>query len=152
MSVSNLIDTRGQASNSDVLKSREALCQQGELRMLVYFSPGIYFTHGSVASLVAQRSKRLPVMQETWVWSLGQEDPLEKEMATHSSFLAWRIPWREEPGRLQSTGLKRVGHNWATSLSVYMSVLISPCIHSPPSLTVSTSPFSVSASPLFPCR
>ena len=52
------------------------------------------------ASLVAQRLKRLPTMQETWVRSLGQEDPLEKEMATHSSTLAWRIPWTEEPGGL----------------------------------------------------
>ena len=50
------------------------------------------------ASLVAQRLKRLPGIQETWVPSLGQEDPLEKEMATHSSILAWRIPWTEEPG------------------------------------------------------
>ena len=58
------------------------------------------------ASLVAQRLKCLPAMQETWVRSLGQEDPLEKEMATHSSILAWRIPWREEPGRLQSMGLQ----------------------------------------------
>ena len=53
-----------------------------------------------------------------WVWSLGQEDPLEKEMATHSSIFAWRIPWMEEPGRLQSTGSQRVGHDWATSLSL----------------------------------
>ena len=56
------------------------------------------------ASLVAQRIKRLPAMQETRVRSLGWEDPLGKEMATHSSILAWRIPWTEEPGRLQSTG------------------------------------------------
>ena len=56
------------------------------------------------ASLVAQRLKRLPAMRETWVQSLGREDPLEKEMATHSSILAWRIPWREEPGGLQSIG------------------------------------------------
>ena len=63
------------------------------------------------ASLVAQRLKCLPAMQETWVQSLGWEDPLEKEMATHSSILAWRIPWREEPGGLQSTGSQRVGHN-----------------------------------------
>ena len=62
------------------------------------------------ASLVAQRIKHLPAMQETWVQSLGWEDPLEKEMATHSSILAWRIPWTEEPGGLQSTGLQRVGH------------------------------------------
>ena len=50
-------------------------------------------------------------MQETWVQSLAQEDPLEKEMATHSSILAWKIPWVEEPGGLQSMGLQRVGHN-----------------------------------------
>ena len=62
-------------------------------------------------ALVAQRLKCLPEMQETWVRSLGREDPLEKEMATHSSTLAWRIPWREEPGRLQSVGSRRVGHD-----------------------------------------
>ena len=55
--------------------------------------------------------KRLPTMQETQVQSLGREDPLEKEMATHSSTLAWKIPWLEEPGRLQSVGSQRVGHN-----------------------------------------
>ena len=58
------------------------------------------------ASLVVQRLKHLPAMWETWVWSLGQEGPLEKEMATHSSILAWRIPWMEELGGLQSTGRK----------------------------------------------
>ena len=61
--------------------------------------------------LVAQRLKHLPAMWETWVRSLGQEDPLEKEMATHSSILAWRIGWAEEPGGLQSTGSQRVGHD-----------------------------------------
>ena len=55
--------------------------------------------------------KCLVAMQETWVRSLGQEDPLEKEMATYSSTLAWKIPWTEEPGRLQSMGLQRIGHN-----------------------------------------
>ena len=69
------------------------------------------------ASLVAQRLKRLPPVWETRVRSLGWEDPLEKEMVTHSSILAWRIPWTEKPGRLQSTGSQRVGHDWATSLS-----------------------------------
>ena len=58
------------------------------------------------ASLVAQLVKNLPAMQETWVQSLGQEDPLEKEMSTYSSILAWKIPWTEEPGRLQSMGRK----------------------------------------------
>ena len=62
-------------------------------------------------SLVAQRLKCLPAMQETWVRSLGWEDPLEKEMATHSSILAWRIPWMEEPGGLQSKGSQRVRHD-----------------------------------------
>ena len=60
---------------------------------------------------MAQIVKCLPVMQETWVQSLGREDPLEKGMATHSSILAWKIPWMEEPGRLQSIGSQRVGHN-----------------------------------------
>ena len=55
--------------------------------------------------------KRLPAVQETWIRSLGQEDPLEKETATHSSTLAWKIPWTEEPGRLQSMGRQRVGHD-----------------------------------------
>ena len=63
------------------------------------------------SALVAQRLKRLPAMQESWVQSLGPEDPLEKEMATHSSTLAWRIPWTDEPGGLQSTGSQRVGHD-----------------------------------------
>ena len=57
--------------------------------------------------------KKLPAVQETWVQSLGQEDPLEKEMATHSSILAWKIPWTEEPGRLQSMGSQEVGYNLA---------------------------------------
>ena len=61
--------------------------------------------------LVAQLAKNLPAMQETWGRSLGQEDPLEKEMATHSSTLAWKIPWTEKPGRLQSLGSQRVGHD-----------------------------------------
>ena len=72
---------------------------------------------------MAQRLKHLPAMWETQVWSLGREDPLEKEMATHSSLLAWRIPWTEEPGGLHSTGLQRVGHDWATSLSLSPSKL-----------------------------
>ena len=70
----------------------------------------------SLTMTLAQRLKHLPPMRETRVQSLGREGPLEKEMATHSSTLAWRIPWMEEPGRLQSTGSQRVGHDWATSL------------------------------------
>ena len=63
------------------------------------------------ASLVAQSVKNLPAVQETWVLSLGWEDPLEKEMATHSSILAWKISWTEEPGGLQSMGSQRVRHD-----------------------------------------
>ena len=66
---------------------------------------------GSWASLVAQMVKKLPAMQETWVRSLGPEDPLEQGIATHSSILAWRIPWTEEPDGLQSMGLQKVGHD-----------------------------------------
>ena len=64
-----------------------------------------------MAVLVAQRVETQPVMWEAQVRSLNQEDPLEKEMVTHSSVLAWRIPWMEKPGRLQSTGSQRVGHD-----------------------------------------
>ena len=86
------------------------------------FSPPNYFSvivlcKGFLgASLVAQMVKYLPAVWETWVQSLGGEDTLEKEMATHSSTLVWKIPWMEEPGGLQSMGSQRVGHNWATSL------------------------------------
>ena len=62
-------------------------------------------------SLMAQMVKRLSTMWETWVQSLGQEDPMEKEMAIHSSTIAWKIPWTEEPDRLQSMGSQRVGHD-----------------------------------------
>ena len=71
----------------------------------------IYLKIAYWASLVAQRLKRLPAMWETGVQSLGREDPLEKEMATHSSSLAWKIPWMEKHGRLQSMGLQTVGHD-----------------------------------------
>ena len=71
--------------------------------MVVKASPGAF--------LVGQRVKRLPSMWETWVQSLAWDDPLEKEMATHSRTLAWKMPWMEEPGRLQSKGSQRVRHN-----------------------------------------
>ena len=64
-----------------------------------------------LTSLVAQIAKNLPAIQETGALSLGQEDPLEKEMATYSRILAWRIPWTEEPGELHSMGSQRVGHD-----------------------------------------
>ena len=63
---------------------------------------------------MAQTVKNLPAREETWAWSLGWKDPLEKEMATHSSILAWEIPWTEEPGGLQSMGSQRAEYNWAT--------------------------------------
>ena len=77
------------------------------------------------ASLVAQRVKHLPAVQETWVLYLGQEGPLKKEMETHSSILAWKIPWMEKPVRLQSMGSQRVRHDWATSLSLFFMVQLS---------------------------
>ena len=70
----------------------------------------IHFHFHFCTSLVAQAVKHLLTTWEAWVRSVGREDPLEKDMATHSSTLAWKIPWTEEPGRLQSTGLQRVGH------------------------------------------
>ena len=83
------------------------------------------------ASLVAQMVKCLPAVWETWVRSPGWEDPLEKEIATHSSTLAWKIPWMEEPSRLQSMGSQRIRHDWATSLCLFiLSRVISPLISS----------------------
>ena len=84
--------------------------------MFCYFN---LYQHFYTAFLVAQTVKHLPAMRETWVRSLGWEGPLEKEMATYCSTLAWKIPWMEEPGRLQPTGSKSVGHNWVTSISIF---------------------------------
>ena len=83
-----------------------------QIHTIEYYSA----TNKNRASFVAQMVKRLPTLRETRIESLGQEDPLEKEMATHSSTLAWKIPWTEEPSRLQSMGSQRVGHDWVTSL------------------------------------
>jgi len=85
-----------------------------------------------MAFLVAQSVKNLPAMREMWVLLLGWEDPLEKEMATHSSILAWEILWTEEPGGLQSMGLQRVRHDWAhphahqepRSITVWVNVIV----------------------------
>ena len=86
--------------------------------------PSLRSTSHIYTFLVAQMVKCLSTMQETRVRSLGWEDPLEKEMAFHSSTIAWKIPWTEEPGRLQSMGLQRVGHDWETSHShIYTWVL-----------------------------
>ena len=82
-----------------------------------------------MASLVAQTVKNLPAMQETQVQPLGQEDLLEKEMATHSSVLAWRIPWTEEPGGLPSTGSQESDMTEPFSLSLFSSPLFPPLVH-----------------------
>ena len=78
-----------------------------------------------LTSLVAQTVKRLSTMQETRVLFLGWEDPLEKEMAIHSRTIAWKIPWTEEPNRLQSMGSQRVGHDWATSFTSLLHIDLS---------------------------
>ena len=95
---------------------KEPACNAGDPSSITGLgrSPGEgigYPLQYSWASLVAQMVKNPPAMWETWVQSLGQADPLEEGMATHSSILAWRIPWTEEPGGLQSTGLQRGGYN-----------------------------------------
>ena len=79
--------------------------------------------------LMVQMVESLPAMQETWVQFPGWEDPLEKEMATHSSILAWRIPWTEEPGGLQSMGSQRVGHDW---VRLNPHILVKQDIQDPP--------------------
>ena len=95
---------------------KESACNAGDLSSVPGLgrSPGErmgYPLQYSWASLVAHMVKNLPAMQDTWVRPLGWEDPLEEGMATHSSILAWRIPWTEELGGLQSMGLQRVRHN-----------------------------------------
>ena len=96
----------------------------------LWFSPGHFYiviatllSRGT--SLVAQMVKHLSTMWETRVWSLAQEDPLEKEMTIHSSTIAWKIPWTEEPDRLQSMESQRIRHDWATSISLSLSLLLS---------------------------
>ena len=78
----------------------------------------------SQASLVAQMVKDLPAVQETWVWSLGWENPLEKGMATCSSIVAWIIPWTEEPGGLKSMGSQRVEHDWMTNTFALLNIAL----------------------------
>ena len=91
---------------SQNVKPREVVSRWNAFTRLILFR-----TLATWTSLVAQMVKCLPTMRETQVQTLGQEDLLEKEMPTHFSILAWKIPWREEPGRLQSMGLQRVGHD-----------------------------------------
>ena len=87
-------------------------------------SPHVPRSSYSGSSLVTQMIKNLPAMKETQVQSLGEEDPLEKEMATHSSILAWEILWTGEPGELQSTGLQKVGHRWVTNTFTYKTLIL----------------------------
>ena len=101
---------------------KESACNAGDLGSILGSgrSPGEeigYPIQYSWPSLVAHTVKNPPTMRETWVWSLGWDEPLEEGMATHSSILAWRIPWTEEPGGIQSMGSQRVRHNWATKHS-----------------------------------
>ena len=97
-----------------VLESRSLKSRRAELSLATLVE-NLSFVQllaaGSLASLVVHMAENPPAMQETWVRSLGQEDPLEKEMATHSRILAWRIPWTEEPGGLQSMRSQRAGHD-----------------------------------------
>ena len=86
-------------------KQQNDLCSFPRQTIQYHNNPSLW------TSLVAQTVKRLPTMRETWVQSLGREDLLEKEMATHSSILAWKAPWMDEPGRLQSMGSQRVEHD-----------------------------------------
>ena len=103
--------------------NKESACNLGDSGLIPGSerSPGKWMGYPlqySWASLVVQMVKNLPAMLETWVWSQGWEDPLEKEMATHSSILAWRIPCTEEPGRLQFMGSQSVGHDWETNINI----------------------------------
>ena len=106
---------RAESSGSTGLTSPVAHCLMSEVDSYVFVQFSSFFMVGGLVwyqdSLMAQTIKHLPAMQETWVRSLGQEDPLEKETATHSNTLVWKIPRTEEAGGLQSMGSQRVGHN-----------------------------------------
>ena len=91
----------------------------------------LFLTSYYRASLVVQMGKNLPARRKTWVRSLGWEDPLEEGMATHSSLLAWRVPWKQEPGGLQAMGSQRVGHSWATKRTQHYRAEHSPYFHTP---------------------
>ena len=98
---------------------KESTCNAGDPRSVSGLERSVrevigYPLQYSWASLIAQLVKNLPATRETWVWSLGWENPLEKGTATHSSILAWRIPWTEETGRLWSIGSQRVRNDWVT--------------------------------------
>ena len=99
-------------------KCYKRFCSLNKWTNLYFFQYDQTLELKCLAYMVAQKVKRLPAMLETQVRSQDREDPLEKAMAIHSSTLAWKIPWTEEPDRLQSMGSQRVGHHWATSLSL----------------------------------
>ena len=103
--------------------SKEKMHSERKTRAWVggYADECVLFAESGGAScfLVAQMAKNLPAKQETQVQSLGLEDPLEKVLATQSSILVWRIPWTEEPGRLQSMRSQRIGHDWVTNIHLY---------------------------------
>ena len=103
-----------------VLLPLHSLCHNAQA------SPCLGAEANSHGFLVAQMEKNLPAVQETWVQSLSQEDPLEKAMATHSSILAWKIPWTEEPGGLQSIGSQRAGCDRATNTCLLKSLFFVP--------------------------
>ena len=121
--------------------------------LAIYFIPEVS-VWASQVTLVVKNPPANAGDIETQFWSLRQEDPLEEGMDTHSSILAWRIQWTEVPGRLQSTGSQRAGHDWCnwahSTSSVYVSML--PSQFAPPSPTVSTNLFSMSASLFLPSK
>ena len=103
------------------LRKTELGWKSGNMTQKLLFSQWIFYPFiylplitTSLGFPGGSEEKNLPAVQETHVWSLGREDPLEKGMTTHSSILAWRIPWTEEPGRLQSMGSQRIRHDWVT--------------------------------------
>ena len=103
--------------------------QWGSLTKMPLYTNSIWEINllwSSRASLVAQLVKNLHAVQETQVWSLGGEDPLEKGMATHSNILAWRTPWTEESGGLQTTGSQRVGHDWLSYTFTFHFAVVLP--------------------------
>ena len=110
-------------NSANFFLSRTPYAERSVCELLSYCTISAWRSKGELCllwgSLLAQTVKSLPAVRETWARSLGGEDPLEKEMATHSNILAWRIPWTEEPGRLWSMGSQRVGHDWVTSISLF---------------------------------
>ena len=111
-----------------ILKTFPTMSPFSSNPILCFYSAPCTFSVCSVSKdpgvfLVAQTVKKLPAMQETQVWSLGWEDPLEKGMATHSRILAWKTPWTEESGGPQSTVLQRVGHDWAIKYYPHGAIL-----------------------------